>query len=96
MNDFERHVFGRLDALEADLHELRTATWPVCQGIVDMRTGIFSNIKEKRKFFRFFHVDDVRELLKLKARFMGTSPDAVGEELRRVRAAERPRADELV
>ena len=96
MNDFERHVFGRLDALEADLYDLRHVTWPVCQGIVDTRTGIFSNIKEKRRFFKFFHVDDVRELLKRKAEFMGTSPGAVGEELRQVRAKEPPRADELV
>jgi len=54
MNDFERHVFGRLDNLEAELAELREATWPVCQGLVDNRAGVFANVKEKRSFFNIF------------------------------------------
>ena len=96
MNDFERHVFGRLDNLEAELAELRESTWPVCQGLVDGRAGIFANMKEKRSFFRFLHLDDIRHLLRRKAIFMGMCPSLIGEELRRIREVERPRADELV
>jgi len=96
MNEFERHVFGRLDKLEAELIELREVTWPVCQGMIDARTGAFSHMKEKRRFFKFLHVDDIRKLLRLKAWFMGTSPDLVGEELRQVRVEVPRLADELV
>jgi hypothetical protein len=96
MNDFERHVFGRLDNLEAELAELREATWPVCQGLVDNRAGVFANVKEKRSFFKFLHVDDVMRLLRRKAWFMGTDPGLVGEEFRRVRATAPRPADELV
>lgn len=96
MNDFERHVFSRLDNLEAELAELREVTWPVCQGLVDERAGMFANMKEKRSFFRFLHLEDIKRLLRRKAVFMGMCPSLTGEELRRIREAERPRADELV
>lgn len=96
MNDFERHVFGRLDNLEAELAELRDVTWPVCQGLVDNRAGVFANVKEKKSFFRFLHVDDIKRLLKRKAWFMGTDPGLVGEEFRQVRAGVHRPADELV
>lgn len=82
MNDFERHVFTRLDSLEAELYDLREATWPVCQGMIDARTGPFSNLKEKRKFLRFLHVEDIKRLLKRKAWFMGTDQGLVDEEVR--------------
>jgi len=96
MNEFERHVFRRLDNLEAELNELREVAWPVCQGMLDTRAGTFANMKEKRRFFKFLHVDDIRQLLRRKAWFMGSSPDLVGEELRQVRVeAPRP-ADEQV
>jgi hypothetical protein len=96
MNEFERHVFRRLDNIEAELNELREVTWPVCQGMVDTRTGTFANMKEKRRFFKFLHVDDIRKLLRRKAWFMGTSPDLVGEELRQVRVEAHRPADEQV
>jgi hypothetical protein len=92
MDENFRHIFGRLDNLEAELAELRAVTWPVCQGLVDKQTGPFQNMKEKRKFFKFLHVDDIRNLLKAKARFMGISPEIVYEELRQVRVEE-PRLD---
>lgn len=96
MNDLERHVFGRLDSLEAELAELREVTWPVCQGLIDDRAGVFANLKEKRSFFRFLHIDDIKRLLKRKAWFMGTCPSLVGEELRQVRVEAPRKADELV
>lgn len=96
MNEFERHVFSRLDDLEAGLHELREVTWPVCQGMIDTRSGTFSNMKEKRRFFKFLHVEDVRKLLRRKAWFMGTCQDLVGEELRQVRVEVPRLADERV
>ena len=90
LSDFERHVFTRLDNLEAELSDLRQVTWPVCQGMVEERSGSFQNMKEKRSFFKFMHVDDIIKLLKGKARFMGISPGLVYEELRQVRV-ETPR-----
>jgi hypothetical protein len=96
MNDFERHVFRRLDNFEAELYELREVTWPVCQGMLDTRAGTFANMKEKRRFFKFLHIDDIRKLLRLKAWFTGTSQDLVGEELRQVRVEAHRPADEQV
>ena len=90
LSDFEKHVFQRLDNLEAELAELRDVTWPVCQGLVDKRSGSLQNISSKRRFFRFLHVEDVTRLLRAKARFMGICPDLVYEELRQVRV-EAPR-----
>lgn len=84
MDDFTKHVFKRLDNLEAELAELREATWPVCQGIVDERTGPLGNVRIKRRFFKFLDEDIVVKLLRLKAAFMGTSRDLVGEELRQI------------
>jgi len=96
MNEFERHVFRRLDNLEAELYELRDVTWPVCQGMLDTRAGTFANMKEKRRFFKFLHIDDIRKLLRLKAWFTGTSQDLVGEELRQVRVeAHRPAGEQV-
>ena len=92
LSDFERHVFRRLDNLEAELAELREVTWPVCQGLVEERSGSFQAMKDKRRFFKFIHVDDILRLLKAKARFKGTSPDLAYEELRQVRV-EAPRVD---
>ena len=94
LSDFERHVFRRLDNLEAELSELRDVTWPVCQGIVEERCRTLQPMKDKRRFFRFLHVDDILHLLKAKARFLGISPDLAYEELRQVRV-EVPREDEV-
>ena len=94
MDDNWKHVFRRLDTLEAELNDLREVTWPVCQGLVEERSGSFQIINAKRRFFRFLHVDDILSLLKAKARFMRTSPDLVYEELRQVRV-EIPRVGEV-
>jgi hypothetical protein len=96
MNDFERHVFGRLDNLEAELAELREVTWPVCQGTVDKTSGAFKNIKEKRRFFQFLDIDEVKKLLRRKAIFMGICPTLAVEELRQIRVEAPPQGEELV
>ena len=92
MDENFRHIFSRLDNLEAGLAELREVTWPVCQGLVDKRTGPFRNMEQKRRFFKFIDVDEIRKLLRAKAIFMGICPDLVYEELRQVRV-EVPRLD---
>ena len=81
--EFHKHVYKRLDNLEAELSELREATWPVCQGIKDQESQ-FQNIKEKRRFFRFLDIDVIQRLLRLKGEFMGKYPCLNGEELRQV------------
>jgi hypothetical protein len=85
MEDVYKHIFRRLDNLEAELTELREATWPVCQGLVDERTGQFDNIRSKRRFFKFLDLDEIRRLLRLKCTFMGRSQDLAVEELRQIR-----------
>jgi hypothetical protein len=92
MDSFHKHILTRLDNLEAELSELRTVTWPVCQGIIDEKTGPLDNIPQKRRFFRFIHLDDIRNLLRTKARFMGISPSLVVAELQQV-LVEVPRVD---
>ena len=78
-----RFVFQRLDNLEAELSDLREATWPVCQGLKDQRSQL-QNISEKRRFFKFLDNDLVRRLLRLKGEFMGKWPPLDVEELRQV------------
>jgi hypothetical protein len=94
LSEFERHVFRRLDNLEAELNDLREVTWPVCQGLVEERSGAFQIMNAKRRFFKFMHVDDIMKLLKAKAQFMRNSQDLVYEELRQVRV-EVPRVGEV-
>lgn len=94
LSEFERHVFRRLDNLEAELRELREVTWPVSQGLIEERSGSFQAMNAKRRFFKFIHVDDIMKLLKAKARFMRNSQDLVYEELRQVRV-EIPRVGEV-
>ena len=88
MEDVYKHIFGRLDNLEAELAELREATWPVCQGLVDQQTGQFDNIRTKRRFFKFLDVDEILRLLRLKCTFMGRCQDLAVEELRQIRVEE--------
>lgn len=95
--DHERHleevrklirenILPRLDNLDAEMHNLRQVTWPVCQGQKDKKAGgPLTNIRSKFRFLRFIHIDDVRDLLTRKAIFMGIySPDIVNEELRQI------------
>lgn len=95
MNDFERHVFRRLDDLEAGLYELREVTWPVCQGLLD-KNGPFENKQSKRRFFKFLFLDEIKKLLKLKAYFMGISPGSAVSEFQWIQEEAPLRADELV
>lgn len=84
LTDFERHVLERLTEVEEGLRELRGVAWPICQGLVDNKTGPFSTMKDKRRFFRFMDLDEIKALLKSKAKFMGMYQDSVAEELRQV------------
>jgi hypothetical protein len=73
--EFQKHVLERLGNLEAELQELRQVTWPVCQGTLDARSGgIFKNMKDKMKFFKFIDIDEMRKLLKAKCLFMDNCP----------------------
>lgn len=92
MEDVYKHIFSRLTEVEEGLRELREATWPVCQGLVDQQTGQFDNIRTKRRFFKFLDVEEIRRLLRLKCTFMGRSQDLAFEELRQIRVEE-PRLD---
>ena len=83
MDENTKFIFKRLDNLEAELSELREATWPVCQGILD-ENNPYKNIKEKRRFFKFLDTDVVKRLLRLKGLFMGKFPGLDAEELRQV------------
>ena len=93
MDENWRFVFKRLDNLEAELSELREATWPVCQALRDQKSQL-QNIREKRRFFKFLDLDVVRRLLVLKGEFMGRCPALNVEELRQV-LVEEPRVDEI-
>ena len=77
-----RFVFQRLDNLEAELSDLREATWPVCQGLREQRGQ--ATVAEKRKFFKFLDFDIVRKLVKMKGEFKGRCPALDVEELRQV------------
>ena len=92
MEDVYKHIFSRLTEVEEGLRELREVTWPVCQGLVDERTGQFDNVRSKRRFFKFLDLDEIRRLLSLKCTFMGRSRDLAVEELRQIRVEE-PRLD---
>lgn len=80
------NILPRLDNLDAEMHDLRRVTWPVCQGQRDISAGgPLTNIRAKSRFLRFIHLDDVRDLLTRKAIYMGIyPPDVVSEELRQI------------
>jgi hypothetical protein len=77
------NILPRLDNLDSEMHELRRVTWPVCQGQRDATAGgPLTNIPTKSRFLKFLHIDDVRELLRRKAIYMGIfSPEIVEDEL---------------
>lgn len=85
MDDIHRlireNILPRLDAHEAEIWELRGATWPVCQAIKDNKMA-FRNIKEKRRFFRFFDQHEIRRLLGLKAAYTRMDEVSLQEEIR--------------
>lgn len=82
-------ILPRLDAHEAELAELRAATWPVCQALKDSNympknSMPFRNISEKKRFFHFLDPDEIRHLLGLKSRWANISEMSMREELRMV------------
>jgi hypothetical protein len=76
--EFQKHVFERLTNLEEDLRELREVTWPVCQGLLD-ENGPFDHRTEKKRFFKNFFMDEIKNLLRLKELFMKRRPDPIAE-----------------
>jgi hypothetical protein len=89
MEETQKHILSRLDNLEAELCELREVTWPVCQGLLD-KHGPFENKIQKRKFFKFLFIDEIRKLLNLKSRFMGIDQASAFSELQWIRVEEPP------
>lgn len=87
MEDIHRlireNILPRLDAHEAELFELRGATWPVCQALKD-RNMPFRNIREKRRFFWGLDRDEIRRLLGLKAAYARIDDTSLEEEIRMV------------
>jgi hypothetical protein len=95
LSDFEKHVFARLDNLEAEMTELREVTWPVCQGILE-KNGPFDKMREKRRFFKFMNIHDIWTLIKLKARYQQNSRASAVEEYRQIQGVAPPLGDEAV
>jgi hypothetical protein len=84
MEDLIRlNILPRLDNLDGSMAELREVAWPVCQGL---RDGVcpLGHIQEKRRFFRWIDVDEIRRLLRRKAVCMGISQDLVEQELQAI------------
>jgi hypothetical protein len=80
MESFHKHLLERITNLELELQALREVTWPVCQGLLD-KNGPFENKKDKMNFFHYLFLDEIKKLLKLKARFMGIGPGSDVAEL---------------
>lgn len=79
------NILPRLDNLDAEIHDLREVTWPVCQGQRDTSAGgPFTNLNAKAYFLKFLHMDDIRRLLRRKAIVMGICPSVAEEELRQI------------
>jgi hypothetical protein len=72
------NIIPRLECLERNLDDLRASTWPVCQAIKDSQMHFetcvqLRNIREKRSFFRWLTLDEIKRLLGLKAQLIGSS-----------------------
>jgi hypothetical protein len=80
MDTFHKHLLERITNLEMELNALREVTWPVCQSLWD-KNGPYENKKQKKNFFKWLFHDQIIELLKLKARYLGTSQDLASSEL---------------
>jgi hypothetical protein len=83
------NILPRLDAHEAELYELRGATWPVCQALKDRKMP-FRNITEKQKFFRFLDLHEMRRLLGLKAAYCRIDDVSLEEEIRMISHTSHP------
>lgn len=80
-------ILPRLDSYESELRELRAVTWPVCQGLLDEKMP-FKNIRAKRNFLKWLDIDEIRRLLRLKARWCSIDSVACEEELRMITVSE--------
>ena len=79
------NILPRLDNLDAEMHDLREVTWPVCQGQRDTAAGgPFTNLNSKSYFLKFLHIDEIRRLLRRKAIVMGICPTVAEEELHQI------------
>ena len=76
-------ILPRLDNLEAELRDLRAATWPVCQSLKD-RSMPFKNLPEKRNFLRFLDPSEIRNLLRFKAKYAKIDDVSVDQEYRMI------------
>jgi hypothetical protein len=74
------NILPRLDAHEAEIYELRSVTWPVCQALWDRKMP-FMNMSMKKRFFKFLHVDELRRLLKSKALFANINDVSLDQEI---------------
>ena len=60
------NVLPRLGQLEEEVRLLRKVTWPVCQSLRE--TSQLDQMREKREFLEDLDEDEIRELLRDKAR----------------------------
>lgn len=95
MDPFHVHLLERITNLEIELNALREVTWPVCQSLWD-KDGPFQNRQQKKTFFKTLFEDQVRALLELKARFIGTFPSLAVSELEWIRVEVPGQGEELV
>ena len=89
MTEFQKHVLERLTNVEAELRELRDATWPVCQAKLDGQNSM-NNIFQKKTLLRWLDPDEIRKLLWAKGRLMGLTRDQVSSELHEILVVEPP------
>ena len=80
MDPFHKHLLERITNLEVELNALREVTWPICQSLWD-KDGPYDNKRQKLRFFKWLFKEQIVELLRLKARYLGTSQDLVSSEL---------------
>jgi hypothetical protein len=92
MDTFHKHLLERITNLEIELNALREVTWPVCQSLWD-KNGPYENKQQKKGFFKWLFEEQALNLLRLKARFLGTSQDLAFSELQWV-LVEVPPVDE--
>ena len=95
MDPFHKHLVERITNLEIELNALREVTWPVCQSFWD-KNGPYENREQKKSFFKWLFEEQVLNLLKLKARFTGTSPGLAVSELQWIRVEVPGQGEELV
>lgn len=83
MEEFQKHVLGRLTNVEEELRELREVTWPVCQAQIDEKNNL-KNIFQKKTLLRWLDIEEVTRLLRLKGVIMKTDREMVNMELHQI------------